>query len=69
MTLSGTIFRQVTSYLCNFSHQKREVSAVSGNLRSGFDKFHEEAAKLYPVRIYWTLSPTNYEINWCFKLE
>ncbi|MFC1691963.1 hypothetical protein ACFL1R_00485 [Candidatus Latescibacterota bacterium] len=28
----------------NFCHLKRNLSAASDNLRSGFDKFHEEAA-------------------------
>jgi len=29
----------------NLSHLKRDISAVLDNIRSGFDKFHEEAAK------------------------
>ena len=35
----------------NLFHLKRNISAVPDNLRSGFDKFHEEAAKR-PVFYY-----------------
>ena len=37
----------------NLCHLKRDISAVSDNLRSGFDKFHEEAAKWPMFYFIW----------------
>ncbi len=45
IVLSETIFRQKPLVYRNLSHLGCDVSTVPDNLRTDFDKFHEEAAK------------------------